>query len=59
MVHRLVLAETVCYIWQERNYRLFTHERRTKSKLSNVMENVKSKLMSLRVKRSKVVLVVC
>nr|GEY79048.1 hypothetical protein [Tanacetum cinerariifolium] len=55
-VDKLLVAATVYYVWQERNRRLFSQEKRTVEILCNqIKECVKSKLMSLHVKESKCV----
>ncbi|GKA84481.1 hypothetical protein Tco_0806076 [Tanacetum coccineum] len=54
VVNKLVLAATVYFIWQERNLRSFRGESRSEEVVLNaICESVKSKLMSIRVKRVK------
>ncbi|GJT18120.1 RNA-directed DNA polymerase, eukaryota, reverse transcriptase zinc-binding domain protein [Tanacetum coccineum] len=56
VVDKLLLAATVYYVWQERNRRLFSQEKRTVEILCNqIKECVKYKLMSLHVNESKCV----
>ncbi|GKB92427.1 hypothetical protein Tco_0964699 [Tanacetum coccineum] len=53
MVNKLILAATVYFIWQERNFRLFKEECRSEDVLFNIIyECVKSKLMTIRVKKT-------
>nr|GEZ63584.1 hypothetical protein [Tanacetum cinerariifolium] len=55
VLNRLMLAVVTYFIWQERNGRIFKPESRTKIELYCVIkENIKNKLMSLRIKRSSV-----
>lgn len=53
VLHRIVIATTVYYIWHERNQRLFEqNERNSKSLLNGIMESIKLQLLSLKVKKS-------
>ncbi|GJS11309.1 RNA-directed DNA polymerase, eukaryota, reverse transcriptase zinc-binding domain protein [Tanacetum coccineum] len=53
IVRRLVFGAMVYYIWQERNKRQFTNERRSAKIIDGViLENVKLRLMSLNVLNS-------
>ena len=56
VVNRLVLAATVYYLWEARNYRLFRNEKRKAEIYRIIISNVKDKLLSLRVRKSKAVL---
>ncbi|GJU45865.1 hypothetical protein Tco_1203131 [Tanacetum coccineum] len=59
VLDRLIVAATVYYLWQERNFRMFRNERRTADEVYKIIvNNVKDKLMSLRMKKSKAVLTV-
>ncbi|GJU01717.1 RNA-directed DNA polymerase, eukaryota, reverse transcriptase zinc-binding domain protein [Tanacetum coccineum] len=54
VLNRLILAATTYYIWQERNGRVFKNKSRIEIELCCVIkENIKNKLMSLKVKRSR------
>ncbi|PWA45620.1 UDP-glucuronosyl/UDP-glucosyltransferase [Artemisia annua] len=56
-IKKLCLAAAVYYLWQERNWRLFKNCERSVHELSNIMsEAVRTKLMSLRVKKRSAVL---
>ncbi|GJT97580.1 hypothetical protein Tco_1093098 [Tanacetum coccineum] len=58
-INWLIVAATVYYLWQERNFRMFRNERRTADEVYKIIvNNVKDKLMSLRMKKSKAVLTV-
>ena len=60
VLHRIVIATTVYYIWHERNQRLFEqNERNSKSLLNGIMESIKLQLLSLKVKKSVAVTQVC
>ncbi|GJT27388.1 RNA-directed DNA polymerase, eukaryota, reverse transcriptase zinc-binding domain protein, partial [Tanacetum coccineum] len=60
VVDKLLLAATVYYIWQERNKRIFKAEKRSVDAVSKLIKDcVKSKLMSIQVKKSKCVLNLC
>ncbi|GJS94303.1 hypothetical protein Tco_0801271 [Tanacetum coccineum] len=53
VINKLLLAATVYYLWQERNQRTFKGECRKKEELCKIIKGtIKSKLMSLRVKKS-------
>ncbi|KAL8255425.1 hypothetical protein R6Q59_033646 [Mikania micrantha] len=53
IVNRLVFAATVYYIWQERNLRQFENCNRPVEDLSSlILETVRLRILSLRVKRS-------
>ncbi|GKC26566.1 hypothetical protein Tco_1033860 [Tanacetum coccineum] len=50
---KLILAVTVYFIWQERNFRMFKGESRSEDVLSKaIYDGVKSKLLTVRVKKS-------
>ncbi|XP_071704107.1 uncharacterized protein [Rutidosis leptorrhynchoides] len=53
IVTRLVLAESVYYIWQERNQRLFRGKKREVEELVDIAkEYIRVKLLTLKVKKS-------
>ncbi|GKE64669.1 hypothetical protein Tco_1518830, partial [Tanacetum coccineum] len=53
VVNKLILAVAVYFIWQERNFRMFKGESRSEDVMFNLIyDNVKSKLMTIRVKKS-------
>nr|GEW37931.1 hypothetical protein [Tanacetum cinerariifolium] len=53
---KLTIASTVYHIWQERNFRVFQKKERSPSILCQVIrDNVKCRLLSLKVKNSKAV----
>nr|XP_043629873.1 uncharacterized protein LOC122601171 [Erigeron canadensis] len=54
VVSKLVLAASVYYIWQERNYRLFKKRERNGDELcKNIKYNVRLKMLALKVKKSR------
>ena len=54
IVRRLCLAASVYYVWQERNKRLFSMEKRNEEEVySLICDTVRLRLMSLKVKLSK------
>ncbi|GKA74776.1 RNA-directed DNA polymerase, eukaryota, reverse transcriptase zinc-binding domain protein [Tanacetum coccineum] len=60
VVDKLLLAATVYYVWQERNKRIFKAEKRSVDAISKLIKDcVKSKLMSIQVKKSKCVINLC
>ncbi|GJY45431.1 RNA-directed DNA polymerase, eukaryota, reverse transcriptase zinc-binding domain protein [Tanacetum coccineum] len=53
VINKLIVAATVYNVWQERNQRIFRKEYRTAEDIcKTVYEQVKSKLMTLKVKKS-------
>ncbi|GKD84346.1 hypothetical protein Tco_1355500, partial [Tanacetum coccineum] len=53
VVNKLILAATVYNVWQEKNQRVFRKEYRTiKAICKTIHEQVKSKIMTLKVKKS-------
>ena len=53
VVKRLILAASVYCIWNERNCRIFNDENKSAEEVANrILEIVKMKLMSLKVKES-------
>ncbi|GJS69909.1 hypothetical protein Tco_0702750 [Tanacetum coccineum] len=53
VVNKLILATTVYFIWQERNFKMFKDESRTEDVLTKaIYDSVRSKLMTVRVKKS-------
>ncbi|PWA72911.1 RNA-directed DNA polymerase, eukaryota, Reverse transcriptase zinc-binding domain protein [Artemisia annua] len=53
VLHRIVIATTVYFIWNERNSRLFNQSQRTsKCVLDGILENIKMHLLGLKVRRS-------
>ncbi|GJV90083.1 RNA-directed DNA polymerase, eukaryota, reverse transcriptase zinc-binding domain protein [Tanacetum coccineum] len=53
VVDKLVLAATVYFIWQERNYRLFKGEKRSEEMILTIIgDSVRSKLMIIKVKQT-------
>ncbi|GJU04495.1 probable L-cysteine desulfhydrase, chloroplastic [Tanacetum coccineum] len=53
VVNKLILAATVYTLWQERNQRIFRDEfRNVEAVCKTIYEQVKSKLMTLKVKKS-------
>ncbi|XP_071738976.1 uncharacterized protein [Rutidosis leptorrhynchoides] len=54
--NRLVLAACVYFIWQERNARLFRHQKKAATKVGEDVQNyIRWKLLSLKVKNSSAV----
>lgn len=54
IVRRLVLAASVYLLWQERNRRAFTNEKRDRKELlKTIINTTRFKLVSLNVKPSK------
>nr|GEU70949.1 hypothetical protein [Tanacetum cinerariifolium] len=58
VVDRLIVAATVYFLCQERNFRMFKNESTADEVYKIIVNNVKDKLMSLRMKKSKAVLTV-
>ncbi|GJW36209.1 RNA-directed DNA polymerase, eukaryota, reverse transcriptase zinc-binding domain protein, partial [Tanacetum coccineum] len=57
VMNRLILAAVIYYLWHERNGRIFRQESRNESEVCCIIkENIKNKLMSLKVKRSSAVM---
>ncbi|XP_071740808.1 uncharacterized protein [Rutidosis leptorrhynchoides] len=57
IVNRLVLAASVYYLWQERNFRIFKHKKRSVEELIEVINSfIRLKLLLVRVKCSDAVL---
>ncbi|GJW44129.1 hypothetical protein Tco_0072928 [Tanacetum coccineum] len=53
VLNRVILATTVDYIWQERNRRVFTQEKRDEQIMINtITDNIRMQLISFRVKNS-------
>ena len=53
VVDKIIFAATVYFIWQERNWRLFKDEKRyVEVVVKSIKDSVKSKLLSLKVKKS-------
>lgn len=53
IIKKLCLAATVYYIWQKRNYILFTGQKRSADDLfKTVCEEIKAKMVSIRVKQT-------
>ena len=53
VIDKVIMAATVYFIWQERNFRLFKGESRSEEVLVKcIKESVKNKLLTLCVKRS-------
>ncbi|GKF30634.1 hypothetical protein Tco_0100432, partial [Tanacetum coccineum] len=48
----MAFATTIYFVWNERNKRIFTQEQRNCQDLSGIVESIKMKLMSLKVKKS-------
>ena len=60
VIRKLCFAATVYHLWQERNQRKFQQEERDKETLiKSIREDVRFKLMSIRVKDSNVVKEAC
>nr|GFA50274.1 reverse transcriptase zinc-binding domain-containing protein [Tanacetum cinerariifolium] len=56
VVRRLCFADTMYHIWQERNTKIFhKKERSSKSLTINILDSVKSRLLTLKVKNSNAV----
>ncbi|PWA92677.1 ulp1 protease family, C-terminal catalytic domain-containing protein [Artemisia annua] len=54
ILRRIVVAAYVCYIWNERNKKIFTNMRRNCQELLSIITNIiRMKLVSLTVKESK------
>ncbi|GJR12750.1 RNA-directed DNA polymerase, eukaryota, reverse transcriptase zinc-binding domain protein [Tanacetum coccineum] len=57
VINRLVLAAAVYYIWQDRNWKIFKHEKRNVEQILKIItENVKMRLMSFKVNQTSVVI---
>ncbi|GJW15676.1 hypothetical protein Tco_0019809 [Tanacetum coccineum] len=53
VVDKLILAASVYFIWQERNFRLFKNESRSEDVLINLIyDSVRSTLMTVIVKKT-------
>ena len=53
MIKKLCLAATVYYIWQERNSRLFTGQKRSAEEMfKTICDEVKAKMVSIKVKQN-------
>ncbi|GKC19715.1 hypothetical protein Tco_1021865 [Tanacetum coccineum] len=53
VVDKLILAASMYFIWQERNFRLFKNESRSEDVLINIIyDSVRSKLMTVIVKKT-------
>ncbi|GJZ97390.1 RNA-directed DNA polymerase, eukaryota, reverse transcriptase zinc-binding domain protein [Tanacetum coccineum] len=53
VLNRLAIANTVYFIWNERNKRIFSHEQRNwQSLLNGIVESIKLQLLGLKVKNS-------
>ncbi|GJV81326.1 RNA-directed DNA polymerase, eukaryota, reverse transcriptase zinc-binding domain protein [Tanacetum coccineum] len=57
VINILVLAATVYYIWQERNWRIFKPKKRSMEQVQLIIiENVKIRLMSFKVRQTSIVI---
>ncbi|GKE03749.1 RNA-directed DNA polymerase, eukaryota, reverse transcriptase zinc-binding domain protein [Tanacetum coccineum] len=57
VINRLALAAAVYYIWQDRNWKIFKHEKRNVEQILKIItENVKMRLMSFKVNQTSVVI---
>ena len=57
IIKKLCLAATVYYIWQERNSRIFTSQKRSADEMfKTICEEIKAKMVSIRVKQTKKIL---
>ena len=60
VLSRIIFAACVYFIWNERNKRLFTNDKHDSKELINIVINhIRLKLSSLKVKRSIPVMKVC
>lgn len=54
VVNKLILADAVYFIWQERNFRIFQDKERSEEVVWNIIkESVRNKLLSIRVRKTK------
>lgn len=54
VVNRLVLGSLVYFIWQERNLRIFQNKNRSSNQvIKNIVETVRLKIMSLKIRNSR------
>ncbi|GKB86000.1 hypothetical protein Tco_0958272, partial [Tanacetum coccineum] len=57
IIRRLCLGAMVSFVWQERKARLFRNESRTTEELSKaIMETIKLRIISIKLKNSKAVM---
>ena len=60
ILNRILLAASVYFIWNERNKRLFTDEKKGSKELAmNIINHMRLKLSSLTVRKTNKVMEVC